>query len=329
MKPVIAIVGGFLGAGKTTLILKAARVLQARGVRVAAILNDQGSDLVDTALVRQSGIAADQVSGGCFCCRFPDLIDALQRLESHRPEVIFAEAVGSCTDIVATTLRPLMRDWPQRFRVAPLTVVVYEQPDDADLRFLFDRQIEEADLIIDREVDVTEWVDRVLAGGIHAGAKAISVDYARYAQAEAALGWLNARVEVRTTRPPLSPAMLVGPLIEALDEDLSAAGIRIVHLKMLDQCETGYVKAALTGNGREPAVEGALDASPAVVHEVLLNLRALGAPEELRAVVEGVFTAHRVEWRAVEAFRPAAPVPFHLGASNSADTAPAGSSITQ
>jgi hypothetical protein len=102
-----------------------------------------------------------------------------------------------------------------------------------------------------------------------------------------------------------------------------------VHLKVLDQCETGYVKAALTGNGREPAVEGALDASPAVAHEVLLNLRALGAPEELRAVVEGVFAAHRVEWRAIEAFRPAAPVPFHLGDSNNADTAPAGSSITQ
>jgi hypothetical protein len=328
MKPVVAIVSGFLGAGKTTLILKAARLLQSRGARVAAILNDQGSDLVDTALVRQSGIAADQVSGGCFCCRFPDLIDALQRLESYRPEVIFAEAVGSCTDIVATTLRPLMRDWPQRFRVAPLTVLVHEQPDDADLRFLFDRQTEEADMVIDREIDVTAWVDRLLSGGIHAGRNAISVDYARYAQAEAALGWLNARVEVRT-RPPLSPAMLVGPLIEALDEDLTAAGIRIVHLKMLDQCETGYVKAALTGNGRDPAVEGVLDASPATVHGVLLNLRALGAPDELRTVVEGVFAAHRVEWRAVEAFRPAAPVPFHLGPSNSADTAPAGSSITQ
>src|SRR6266436_2281947 len=104
MKPVIAIVGGFLGAGKTTLILKAARVLAERGVRVAAVLNDQGDDLVDTELLRRHGIAADQVGGGCFCCRFPDLMDALDRLAADGPEVIFAEAVGSCTDIVATTL---------------------------------------------------------------------------------------------------------------------------------------------------------------------------------------------------------------------------------
>ena len=45
-KPILAVVGGFLGAGKTTLILTAARLLQQRGLRAAAILNDQGDDLV-------------------------------------------------------------------------------------------------------------------------------------------------------------------------------------------------------------------------------------------------------------------------------------------
>jgi G3E family GTPase len=107
MKPLVAVVGGFLGAGKTTLILKAARILATRGVRAAAVLNDQGDELVDTELARRSGIPADQVPGGCFCCRFPDLLDAIERLVAHEPEIIFAEAVGSCTDVAATTLRPL------------------------------------------------------------------------------------------------------------------------------------------------------------------------------------------------------------------------------
>ncbi len=53
MKPTVAIVGGFLGAGKTTLILKAAKLLQSRGVKVAAVLNDQGDDLVDMELARE------------------------------------------------------------------------------------------------------------------------------------------------------------------------------------------------------------------------------------------------------------------------------------
>jgi len=270
------------------------------------VLNDQGDELVDTELVRHSGVAADQVAGGCFCCRFPDLLDAMERLAAVEPEVIFAEAVGSCTDIAATTLRPLLRDYGGQYRGAPLTVLVHETPDDPELRFLFDHQVAEADLVIPRDVDVPWWIEQLLS--LPAGTRRIDVDYARYAAAEAALGWLNARATVRP-RPAAAPAQVVGPLMDALDAALSKAGIRIVHLKAMAQCDAGYVKAALTGNGREPAVEGALDASPAAEHEVLVNLRALGDPEQLRAIVEGAFARLRSR-PAVQAFRPAAPVPY-------------------
>src|SRR5579863_4854559 len=106
-RPIIVPLGGFLGSGKTTLILAASRVLKERGLRAAAVLNDQGHSLVDTEFVGANGIAADQVTGGCFCCRFSELIDAAERLREYSPDVIFAEAVGSCTDISATTLQPL------------------------------------------------------------------------------------------------------------------------------------------------------------------------------------------------------------------------------
>jgi hypothetical protein len=305
LKPLVALVGGSLGAGKTTLILKAARILQAHGVTVAAVLNDQGDDLVDTQLARRNGVPADQVAGGCFCCRFPDLLDALERLAAGGPEVIFAEAVGSCTDIVATTLRPLLRDYGGLYRIAPLTVLVHETPDDPDLRFLFDCQIAEADLTIGRGVDVEAWIE-TLSGT--PGGKSISVDYARYAEAEAALGWLNARATMRP-RPPISPSMILGPLLDEIDRALTAAGIRIAHLKAIAQCDSGYVKAAVTANGREPAVEGSLDASPAAEHEIVVNLRALGDPERLRAIVEQAFAKVGAEVVRVQAFRPAAPVP--------------------
>lgn len=309
MKPTVAVVGGFLGAGKTTLILKAAKLLQSRGVRVAAVLNDQGNDLVDTELARQSGVSADQVGGGCFCCRFPDLADALQRLSVHSPEVIFAEAVGSCVDLAATTLRPLLHDYGASYRIAPLTVLVHEEPSEPDLKFLFDRQVAEADLVIDRGVDLPRWLDNLLLGGLEAGTKHLDVDYSRYAEAEAALGWLNARVTVRPVSA-VSPSMILGPLLDEIDRALSAEAIRIVHLKAIAQCESGYLKAALTGNGGEPAVEGMLDASPAAVHEILINLRALGPPERLRAVVTQAFARLPAEWDSLEAFRPAPPVPY-------------------
>jgi hypothetical protein len=309
VKPIVAVVGGFLGAGKTTLIVAAARLLRQRGLRVAAILNDQGDDLVDTRYAGAMGLDCDQVTGGCFCCRFPDLVEAAERLLSSEPDIIFAEAVGSCTDIVATTLRPLLRDYGDRFRVAPLTVVLHPQRnfDNSDLDFLYRNQLAEADLVFERGQSVSAWLDRLLSGAVPAGAKTLDIDYARYAEAEAALAWLNARVTAHAT-PPISAPMLVGPLLDRL-----APRIHIVHLKLFAQSETGYLKVALTGNGQEPTVEGALDASPSARHEILLNVRALDDPARLRAIVERECAAlpARLTWQQVQCFRPSPPVPYH------------------
>lgn len=308
-KPILAVVGGFLGAGKTTLILTAARLLQQRGLRPAVILNDQAGDLVDTHYASALGVNCDQVTGGCFCCRFPDLVDAAVRLLEFRPGVIFAEAVGSCTDIVATTLRPLLRERGARFQIAPLTVVLHPQGsfDDPHLDFLYRNQLAEADLLFARGESVQTWIDKILSGEIPAGAKTLDIDYARYAEAEAALAWLNLRVTAHAS-PPISAPMLIGPLLDRLEPQ-----IPIVHLKLFTQSDAGYLKAALTGNGRDPIVEGALDASPSAQHEILLNVRALTDPDSLRATVERELLAipARLEWQQVECFRPSAPVPYY------------------
>ncbi len=313
-KPTIALIGGFLGAGKTTLILAAAEEVQRRGSNVAVVLNDQGDDLVDTHLVQSHCVPADQVAGGCFCCRFPDLVEAIGRITCCNPEVIFAEAVGSCTDIVATTLRPLLRDYPDRFRMAPLTVVLHPAAPFADpnLQFLYDNQRAEADILMDRAsvtpAGVAAWLDEILAGAHPVGAHALTLDYARYAEAEASLAWLNARVTA-IAAPAISPAMLVGPLLDRL----SAVVPNIVHLKLLVQCDSGYLKAALTASHAEPVVEGALDASPSLDHEILLNVRALADPVELQSIVEREFAKlpARLSWQHLQSFRPAAPVPYH------------------
>ena len=48
-------IGGFLGAGKTTSVSRLAQRLTAAGQRVGLITNDQGSELVDTAMLRSRG----------------------------------------------------------------------------------------------------------------------------------------------------------------------------------------------------------------------------------------------------------------------------------
>src|SRR4249919_1600554 len=121
-RPWVVLVGGFLAAGKTTLILAAARELEKRGLKCAVILNDQGDDLVDTRYAESQGLEASEVRGGCFCCRLSDLVDSLDALLVHAPDVIFAEPVGSCTDLSATVFHPLL-DYNSKFRMAPLSVL--------------------------------------------------------------------------------------------------------------------------------------------------------------------------------------------------------------
>ena len=107
-KPKLILVGGFLGSGKTTLMMALGEEFVKQGARVAVVTNDQGEFLVDTAYARSKGLAAGEVLGGCFCCNFGELVGILENLEEkEKPDYIFAEPVGSCTDLAATVLGPM------------------------------------------------------------------------------------------------------------------------------------------------------------------------------------------------------------------------------
>lgn len=160
-------IGGFLGAGKTTAVARLASALHARGLRVGLITNDQGSGLVDTSVLRARGFATEEIPGGCFCCRFNSLVDAAGKLTTTtRPDVFIAEPVGSCTDLVATVTYPLRRIYGDRFTIAPLSVLLDPQralrvcglTDEGrafsdKVLYIYRKQLEEADLIIINKSD--------------------------------------------------------------------------------------------------------------------------------------------------------------------------------
>ncbi|MEU5546529.1 GTP-binding protein [Streptomyces sioyaensis] len=157
---------GFLGAGKTTTMTAAALALQEQGRKVAVITNDQGVELVDTKLVRSQLDAVAEVTGGCFCCKFEDLVEAIVALvASDDVDTVIAEAVGSCTDLQATVVRPLRQYYGEQMVVAPLTTVVdplrflafdraaQRGEPESDLSYLFCRQLTEADVIAVNKLD--------------------------------------------------------------------------------------------------------------------------------------------------------------------------------
>ena len=107
------LVGGFLGSGKTTAIVNACQHLIKQDQRVAVITNDQGDQQVDSAFVKSFGIPAAEVANGCFCCNYDQLDKHIHSfIKDIQPDIIFAESVGSCTDLVATVAKPFVREMP-------------------------------------------------------------------------------------------------------------------------------------------------------------------------------------------------------------------------
>jgi len=124
-KPRFILFGGFIGAGRTTLLAALGEYLKARGVKAGLITNDHGTELTDTTLLRARGFSTEEVLGGCFSCDFRLLSEAAARLQnSSQAEVFVAEPVGTCTEIVATLLQPLQAASGGRIAIAPLSIVV-------------------------------------------------------------------------------------------------------------------------------------------------------------------------------------------------------------
>jgi len=156
-------VGGFLGSGKTTAIATAGKMLLRDNISIGIIMNDQGSQLVDTAFADSLNLPNSEVKNGCFCCNYEQFYSAIQHLNTTiHPEIIFAEAVGSCADLVATIIKPLMR-------VDPVIEIVLSVFADGavllsslegrssfiseDVQYIYKKQLEEAGIIIVNKSD--------------------------------------------------------------------------------------------------------------------------------------------------------------------------------
>ena len=159
-------VGGFLGAGKTTTLSRLARHYMDQGLKVGIVTNDQAADLVDTTSLRSQGFEVGEVAGACFCCNFDELISTMSSLSAHeKPDVILAEPVGSCTDLVATVIQPIKKLYDATFQIAPYTVILKPSHGGRVLRndsragfspkaaYILRKQLEEADAVLINRID--------------------------------------------------------------------------------------------------------------------------------------------------------------------------------
>lgn len=122
----VTVIGGFLGAGKTTLVN---HILRNTDRRVGVIVNEFGKTGVDGGLIETLEDDIEELTAGCLCCSGrEDLIQALVKLayrgerEGQIPEHILIELSGVAdpVPVLHTLLEP---DLKQVVRLdSPVTV---------------------------------------------------------------------------------------------------------------------------------------------------------------------------------------------------------------
>jgi G3E family GTPase len=358
-KPRLVLLGGFLGSGKTTMIVEIGERLIARGHTVAIVTNDQGEELVDTRFAETHGFAAGEVLNGCFCCNFSSFIANLTEImESVDPEFILAEPVGSCTDLIATVVGPIslyhsslvdlgpylvLADGPRlagEYRemnlndpVTPREVLVSHQIREArrvlltKCDLLAENQLRSAERFLrdihpDAEIIVCSAHDGIGMDAIlelvrtevvESEPSPLAVDYQRYAEAEAEMGWYNGVASITAPSPVLDPEAIAFDLADQLRRELGDA---LIHGKALITTAVGGIKISVVGGsiGADTTIERV---QPIETVGLTLNLRAAVDPDGLadraRTVLGRIsekHTAKLVGYR-FRSVTPDAPVPVH------------------
>lgn len=352
----IILAGGFLGAGKTTLIAAITGILHQRQLRVGIITNDQAPALVDTAWLKQTAEAVTELSGSCFCCNYEGFAALVRDLQHHSlVDIILAEPVGSCTDLSATMLQPLKQYWGDEGQVAPLTILADPYRLAAILdgghaglhpssAYIYRKQLEESDCLLVTKMDLLSEseLDRLLAklrfffpdqvmmacsartgAGIEpwlnyvleatmSGNKILEIDYDRYAEGEAVLGWLNATLHLRGIEEDWQT------FFEALFHDFrhafSAKQLPVGHFKMLLETDQHLIIGNHSGQDATCSIRGTIAPGPEA--RLIINARLGCSPDDLARLTRNVLQAKlQPDWTvtilAWEALQPGYPTPTY------------------
>jgi Ni2+-binding GTPase involved in maturation of urease and hydrogenase len=349
----IHVLSGFLGSGKTTAIVEACRLLKAQNIPVTIIANDQGERLVDGDYFAHLGISSGQVINGCFCCNYNDLDKTIQRLSAHRkseniPEgtpVLFAESVGSCTDLVATVLKPLLLQHPEWiptltvFAEARLLQMLLDHNKqsifDDSVRYIYFKQLQEAQIIVVSKTDlITDKAALYSLIQAHYGEKTIL--YQNSFQQEDIARWLTTldNIPFAATLPSLdidynrygageaklawldqeldihSPSNKAQAAAMALIQKLSTADYPIGHLKFLLD---GKIKLSFTTTASTDTHYP--ESAPTAT--LLINARIQTNPDHLSWMVTDAIASIQKEYDCTiltineHCFQPGFPKPTH------------------
>jgi G3E family GTPase len=152
------VVGGYLGAGKTTLVNRLLR--EAGGRRIAVMVNDFGEIGIDADLIVSREDAVLNLAGGCVCCAVgSDLIEAVMALPQRQPafDLVLVETSGvAMPGTVARSLRLAPGIEVDGVVVLADAEDVRERASDRYVGDTIRQQLADADLLVLNKVDLVD-----------------------------------------------------------------------------------------------------------------------------------------------------------------------------
>ena len=152
----VTVIGGYLGAGKTTLINHLLH--HAGGMQLAILVNDFGDLPIDATLIESRDGNVISLSGGCVCCSYGnDLQGALVQLKEtdSAPDQIVIEASGVALPGAIGSSITLMR-YLRLHGVITLVdaSTLLTNAKDKYLKDTIERQLSDADLVVVNKSDL-------------------------------------------------------------------------------------------------------------------------------------------------------------------------------
>lgn len=153
---IICLISGFLGSGKTTLMIDLGKRLGSKGRKAAIIVNEVGEVGVDGALINQYGLNSVELTEGCICCSLSgSLQHTLQVIANeYKADAIFIEPSGiALPSKINNIIRTSLVEYDAKLGICVVDAYRAEKIYN-DAALFFRRQIEDVDIVAVNKVDI-------------------------------------------------------------------------------------------------------------------------------------------------------------------------------